>query len=247
MGNGVQGYCKRDATDTGTGIETEIWRESMRQCSGGARRDRRIKARTRACLQESNRWNNCNIMAIHNNNEAWKAGHAGEEFQAPREVTIDKFLSSVFLAGSIEMGKATLWQPEVVAAVKDLSVAILNPRRDDWDSSWKQRASDPKFHEQVKWELDGLEAVDVVALYFEPGTQSMISLQELGLLAGTRPEHVVVCCPDGYCRKGNVEMTVERYNMCMVNTRDEMVAEVRKRLEDKIRKREGQKFCTTGS
>ena len=245
VGNGVQGYCKRDTTDTGTGTDTEIPRESRRrsgQCSGGARRDRRIKARVSVCLQESNGWNICNIMAIHNNNSALKAEgggagaeHAGEEFQAPRKAELNKFKSSVFLAGTIEQNTASRWQQKVVAVLEDLPVAMLNPRRDDWDPSWKQRASNPEFNEQVTWEMDGLRDVDVVALYFEKGTISPICLLELGLLAAKRPQHVVVCCPDGYWRIGNVEMVARRFGICMVDTFEEMVAEVRKRLEDKIR------------
>ena len=30
-------------------------------------------------------------------------------------------------------------------------------RRDDWDGTWAQESSHPRFREQVEWELDGLE------------------------------------------------------------------------------------------
>jgi hypothetical protein len=136
---------------------------------------------------------------------------------------------SVFLAGSIEMNKATEWQKRVVAALEDLSVAILNPRRMAWDPDWEQRPSNPDFRAQVTWEHDGLDTVDVVALYFEAGTNSTIALMELAKVAAERPKDIVVCCPEGFWRVGNVEMTVERYELCLVRNFADMVEGVRRR------------------
>ena len=39
----------------------------------------------------------------------------------------------VFLAGSIEMGRAGDWQQDVQDALADLDVVLLNPRRADWN------------------------------------------------------------------------------------------------------------------
>jgi len=44
----------------------------------------------------------------------------------------------LFLSGSIEMGKAEKWQDRVVRLLEKTDWTILNPRRDDWDSSWIQ-------------------------------------------------------------------------------------------------------------
>jgi hypothetical protein len=94
----------------------------------------------------------------------------------------------VFLAGSIEMGQAEQWQQRIVAALSEAGdLVILNPRRDDWDDSWEQRADDPQFSEQVSWELDMLDAADVVIMYLAPGTKSPVSLLELGLCARSAP------------------------------------------------------------
>src|SRR5690242_12878631 len=103
---------------------------------------------------------------------------------------------TIFLAGSIEMGAAVDWQTFVAAALEDLDVAVLNPRRDSWDSSWPQRADFDPFREQVEWELEGQEAASLVAFYFAPDTRAPITLLELGLAAGRK--RAVVCCPDGY-------------------------------------------------
>ena len=64
---------------------------------------------------------------------------------------------SVFLAGSIEMGTAEDWQSSIAARLGDMDIVILNPRRDDWDATWRQSVDDPQFRGQVEWELDGLD------------------------------------------------------------------------------------------
>lgn len=126
------------------------------------------------------------------------------EIQAPNEAPSSS-LFSIFLAGSIEMGNAEKWQDSFVKRYPD-NVLFLNPRRADWDSTWTQDSD--QFNEQVNWELDMLEQADIIALYFDPKTQSPISLLELGLHAGHRK--VIVCCPDGFWRQGNVRIVCER-------------------------------------
>ncbi len=123
----------------------------------------------------------------------------------------------IFLAGSIEMGKAIDWQKKVENDLKDQNVVIYNPRRDDWDSSWIQKIENPKFNQQVTWELTALDESDVIAMYFAPNTLSPISLLEMGFHLGKNPEKLVVFCPDGYERKGNVDITCKR-NGVMVYT-----------------------------
>lgn len=118
---------------------------------------------------------------------------------------------SIFLAGSIEMGKAEDWQKKIEVVLSDIDVDIFNPRRDDWDSSWVQSIDNPQFLEQVNWELNHLDEADAIFLYFAPGTQSPISLLEFGLYAQTRK--LVVVCPDGFWRQGNVEIVCLRYNI----------------------------------
>jgi hypothetical protein len=166
-------------------------------------------------------------------NGSGSEGARGKEFQAPQQYDLNEHESSVFLAGTIEMNKATRWQAKMVKELEDLDVAILNPRRDDWNSGWVQRESDPNFAEQVTWEMDGLDAVDVIALYFEAGTLSPICLMEMGIYAYHSPEKLVVCCPEGYWRVGNVEVLAHRKEVKLVDTYEEMVSEVRKKLMEK--------------
>lgn len=117
----------------------------------------------------------------------------------------------VFLAGSIEMGRAVDWQTTLIERLDHLDVTILNPRRRDWDASWGQSIGNPMFRQQVEWELDGLDSSHVIALYFDPQTMSPISLLELGLFA--RRGNVIICCPEGFWRKGNVDIVAARYGL----------------------------------
>lgn len=48
-------------------------------------------------------------------------------------------------------------------------------------------------------------------MYFDPNTKSPISLLELGLYATSNKLHVI--CPDGFYRKGNIEIVCDKYNI----------------------------------
>jgi hypothetical protein len=134
----------------------------------------------------------------------------------------------VFLAGSIEMGVAARWQDALVAALADTQLILLNPRRSQWDPTWRQSPDNPDFARQVNWELDALDAADLVVMYLDPQTKSPISLLELGLHA--RSGKIVVCCPEGFWRRGNVQIVCMRHAVQMVEDLGGLEAEVRKRL-----------------
>jgi hypothetical protein len=137
------------------------------------------------------------------------------------------FERRVFLAGSIEMGKAGQWQERIADALADAGpLVILNPRRDDWDGSWEQRADNPQFFEQVSWELDMLDAADIVVMYLEPGTKSPVSLLELGLYA--RSGKLKVCCPEGFWRQGNVEVVCQRHQIPLFDSLDDLIADLKR-------------------
>lgn len=135
---------------------------------------------------------------------------------------------SVFLAGSIEMGQAERWQDALADALADLPVAILNPRRENWDASWEQSIQNPQFRGQVEWELEGLERATVVAMYFAAATKSPITLLELGLLA--RSGRLLVCSPAGFWRRGNIEVVCARYGVQLVDDMSQLITVVRSRL-----------------
>lgn len=123
---------------------------------------------------------------------------------------------SIFLAGTIDMGNSVDWQEETcVNIVKNYGdrFTIFNPRRKDWDSSWQQEYQNPNFFQQVNWELGALEAADAIIVFFAAGSQSPITLMELGLYANSGK--CLVVCEDGFWRKGNVEIVCDNYNIPM--------------------------------
>lgn len=151
-----------------------------------------------------------------------------QEIKAPDSfLNLKTTIPKVFLAGSIEMGLAEKWQLKLVNLFIDFNVIFLNPRRDDWDSSWEQSINNPQFLEQVEWELNGLEYSDIIVYYFSPNTQSPITLLELGLFANT-DKQIIVCCPDGFYRKGNIEILCKKYNKILVHSFHKLADELYK-------------------
>lgn len=57
-------------------------------------------------------------------------------------------------------------------------------------------------------------------MYLDPNTKSPISLLELGLHANSKKLWVV--CPDGFWRKGNVEVVCSLYDIPLFNSLDEL-------------------------
>jgi hypothetical protein len=134
---------------------------------------------------------------------------------------------SVFLAGSIEEGEAENWQQKVIEGLsEDTVLTVLNPRRPKWEKV-EQSMSNLQFATQVHWELDAMNAADMIVFYFQPGTKAPISLLELGLHATDMDKHVIVCCPEGFWRKGNVDIICQDYNIPQVNTLEELIEKIK--------------------
>lgn len=118
----------------------------------------------------------------------------------------------VFLSGSIETAGAFSWQEKLEDIFgESTDILLLNPRRDDWDKSWIEDIEDSRFRHQVNWELDAMDAADLIVMYFAPGTQSPVTLLELGLYAGSGK--LAVCCSAGFSHKGNVDIVCTRYKI----------------------------------
>ena len=152
-----------------------------------------------------------------------------KEIKPPEKIERIGDQIAIFLAGSIEMGKAEDWQNRIVREFEDKkNVIFFNPRRDDWDSSWEQKESNPQFNEQVNWELEYLTRADIIFMYFSPETKSPISLLELGLYAESGK--MIVCCPDEFWRKGNVDIVCSQYDIPLYETLDKAIGRLRTEL-----------------
>lgn len=148
---------------------------------------------------------------------------------APNTLTVKEEEKTCFLAGSIEGNKAEFWQDELTDRLKEYSdLVLLNPRRNDYDVTAKQDKEDLYFRGQVEWELKALEKADIIYMYLDPNTKSPISLLELGIHC--QSGKLIVCCTEGFYRKGNVDITCERYGVPVFDNKEDIFKELLDRL-----------------
>lgn len=133
-------------------------------------------------------------------------------------------MRSVFLAGTI----AGTWRDVVADSLRDVHVAVLDPRREDWDSTWSESADDPRFSAQLDWEREAQEKASIVAFYFAPHSDASVSLIELGLLA--RSGKVIACCPAGFGSKDLVDTACQKYGVPTVADVPALIEAIRSRL-----------------
>lgn len=123
--------------------------------------------------------------------------------------------NSLFLGGTIDMGNSHDWQQEFKDFLsKNLTIlknwTILNPRRDNWDSSWVQHIDNSQFKEQVTWELLAMELADLRIFVFLPDSKSPVTMLELGLF---KDKPCIVYCPFEFYRSGNIHIVCETYGI----------------------------------
>lgn len=89
------------------------------------------------------------------------------------------------------------------------------------------------FVEQVEWELKNLEKCDYIFMHFDPNTISPITLLEYGMHVKSSPEKMIVSCPDGYYRKGNVQVTGRFYGVTIHHNILASASELVQRINEK--------------
>ena len=129
--------------------------------------------------------------------------------------------TTVFLAGTIDMGSAVDWQAEAAELFrsKDGSYLLFNPRQEEWHP---ERGGEMDY--QVNWELEHLESADYILMNFLPGSLSPISLLELGLHA--KGGKLFVVCTPGYARFDNVRITCARYDIPLYSSLEDAVNDI---------------------
>ncbi|UPX18022.1 uncharacterized protein EKO05_0008346 [Ascochyta rabiei] len=147
----------------------------------------------------------------------------------PESPTYREF--SVFLAGSIEMGRAVQWQKHMATFLSTLPITVNNPRRGHWDPAATQEAKNESFRHQVEWELSALEKADVVCFFLDVSTMSPVTMLELGLWA--KSNKVIVCCGKKFWRAGNIHIVCERYGIPFVETFEHLVPAIKNMLVEK--------------
>ena len=136
----------------------------------------------------------------------------------------------VFLAGAIDMGNAVNWQDDVINQLSQRTGLILvNPRRPHFTPD--------TLDEQIHWELDALEKVDFVLMWFPKDAKAPISFFEAGLYL--RSGKLLIGAEDGFYRRRNLEITCKRYEVPLYSTIDSLCREVCYQYGIWARKNEG--------
>jgi hypothetical protein len=152
-----------------------------------------------------------------------------EQLKPPTPLPAKRDKVAIFMAGSIEQGTAEDWQVKVAEALADYNVLLYNPRRDKWDASLEQSIDNEVFRAQVEWELDALDDADWIIMYFDPATKSPITLLEFGLWLNSGK--LIVCCPDGFWRKGNLQVCCARAGIKLHESLDELIEVTKNMLQ----------------
>ena len=130
----------------------------------------------------------------------------------------------IFLAGSIEQNTAENWQVKFENKFTHHSGIIFNPRRDNWNSDLEQSIDNPDFVHQVNWELDALEKAHIIVMYIDPNTKSPITLLEFGKYYDSGK--LLIACPKGFWRRGNIEVMCKRQGLILIESLDELFVRV---------------------
>jgi hypothetical protein len=136
----------------------------------------------------------------------------------PNPLPTSFLYTSIFLGGTIDMGNSVDWQTEFSSHFVEYqdNIVILNPRRDDWDSSWSQEPTPgTSFHTQVMWERTAQQFAVFRVYNFEPNSVSPITLLELGEYG--RKKNTYVRCSPEYFRYGNVAMFCYEHGIPIFN------------------------------
>jgi nucleoside 2-deoxyribosyltransferase-like protein len=120
----------------------------------------------------------------------------------------------VFLAGAIDMGAAVDWQAWVIERLADYdNIILFNPRRAQFTPD--------TLDEQIRWELEALEHVDTVFMWFPKDAKAPISFFESGLY--WRSGKLIVGAEPGFYRSRNLELTGDRYGVWLHESLHSMI------------------------
>ncbi|KAF2270342.1 hypothetical protein CC78DRAFT_451341, partial [Lojkania enalia] len=93
--------------------------------------------------------------------------------------------------------------------LSDLSITIFDQRSSDWHQTQRLGNSHTSSKKYLSWKLACLEEADVIALYLQPVLISSSDMLELRIYSSSGK--LVVCCPEGLWRRGDVEIVCQDF------------------------------------
>ena len=126
----------------------------------------------------------------------------------------------LFLAGAIS--GTPDWQSYLIDKIKDMDIAVYNPRRKNFNIYDPSNAV-----EQIEWEFRALRKADCISFWFCKETVAPIALFELGAWSAT-PKPLVVGADPEYERLLDitVQMRLARPDVVKVNSLDALASEI---------------------
>ena len=121
---------------------------------------------------------------------------------APEDINVQGY--KVFLAGAIDMGKAVDWQSFVIQELQGESqLVLINPRRENFTPD--------TLDEQILWELNALDTVDLIFMWFPKDAKAPISFFESGLYMTSGK--LLLGAEQGFYRRRNLELTTQHHKV----------------------------------
>lgn len=117
---------------------------------------------------------------------------------------------SIYLAGSVD---GENWRSFLDKELSNMNYIVFNPLIDKKED-YVESLTNPQFCQQKLWESTCMAKSDYIVFYFNPNTKASISLLELGLWVREKP--MVVCCPEGYWKKGDVDYVCQSFDIPQV-------------------------------
>jgi len=127
--------------------------------------------------------------------------------------SLDYTRHRIYLSGSMI---GVDWQSRFIKQLEPYSFDVFNPRYPSCHI-----ANNPK--DVFEWELDHMSIANVIAFYFDPFAEhvSNTSLIALGMYAKT--DKVIVCCPEDFPRKDDIDALCVYENVAQVDSLDTLI------------------------
>lgn len=153
------------------------------------------------------------------------------EIKSPTSYDLRDHDHIIFLGGSLSVSEMiNSWRDEVASGLSDYDVTILNPERDDLED-WVDDESNPEFLTHVNWVMSALVHADTVLMYFDPSTESPVSMMEFGMLAKNR--NLMVCCPDSFHKSSIVKIVCNEYDVSLSSDKESFMRNIKNHLNGK--------------
>lgn len=139
---------------------------------------------------------------------------------------------TIFLAGTTSKTGEPDWRQSLIDTISHQPVTVFNPLRTDWDATWREDYSDPRWVEQVEWELEMLDKANLIVVFFHGVSPAPISLLEFGLWA--REGKAIACAMKDYSKRGNVMAVCRKYGAMFVETEDELRLQIGRKIDEQV-------------